>query len=84
MLRLCGAPIICPELGPTLPAQTSSRARMDSIRTTELANRQPSVVKCTLLREFIVLLDPHNSGISKCRVRGEQPTSQWRHYHAVP
>jgi len=38
----------------------------------------------TLLREFIVLLDPDNSGISRGRVRGEQPTSQWRHYHAVP
>jgi hypothetical protein len=84
MLRLCGAPIICPELGPTLPAQTLSLERMDSIRTTELADRLPSVVKCTLLREFIVLLDPDNSGISKGRVRGEQPTSQWRHYHAVP
>ena len=57
---------------------------MDSIGTTELADRLLSVVKCTLLREFIVLLDPDNSGISKGRVRAEQPTSQWRHYHAVP
>jgi hypothetical protein len=83
MLRLCGARSSVRSWGlPFVPGHRCSHEWLDqndgTCRRTAVRGEVYGVA------QFIVLLDPGKSGMSKGRVRGEQPTSQWRHYHAVP